>query len=456
MSTAREIDVSEIIEGQKLGLFQISIMTLLGAIMFFDGYDMQVLGYAAPALLKAWHLPQAQLGLAFGAGMTGFLVGATLLGQLGDSLGRKKMILGGAFLFGACTAASGLAGSLNALFVLRFIAGVGMGGTVPNAIALSAEFAPARTRATKVSTMYVGYTLGSALSGLIAARYIPLFGWPIVFYIGGIAPLLLLPVLALWLPESVRFLALQQRELQTIARTLTLLKPDLRLEPGVRFVSREERKPGLPVRYLFAERRTAITLLLWLANIGSLMTIHFFTSWLPTVMANGSIPLTHAIIATALFQLGGMAGCLLVGRALDRHGVAAISASSLVAVVCVASIGWTASLEVVLMAVVFLAGFFLIGAQVGQLAFPGMVYPTYIRATGAGWAYGMGRFGSILGPVIGGVLISLGLSLPALFLFAASPALCSALAAYLLRFRVQAEETRVPQPHWLAATEEPT
>jgi AAHS family 4-hydroxybenzoate transporter-like MFS transporter len=450
----REVDVSELIEGQKLGLYQISILVLLGAIMFFDGYDMQVLGYAAPVLLKAWHLEKAAFGLAFGAGMTGFMLGSTMLGQLGDSLGRKKMILGGALIFGACTAASGLVTTLNALFLLRFLAGIGMGGTVPNCIALSAEFAPVKTRATKLSTMYVGYTLGSALSGFIAAKYIPLFGWPIVFYIGGIAPLLLLPVLAFGLPESVRFLALKGRDPGALAKILARVRSDLRFEPGVRFVTRDQKQPGLPVRHLFTEQRTSTTLLLWLGNIGALMAIHFFTSWLPTVMASGSVPLTHAIIATALFQLGGMAGCLLVGRFLDRYGVMAISASLAVAVLCIASIGWSASSEVILIPLVFLAGFFLIGGQVGQLALPGMIYPTFIRATGAGWAYGMGRFGSILGPVIGGVLIGLGLSLPALFLFAASPAVCSAIAAYMLKFRTRAEEANVPQPEWLATAQE--
>jgi len=301
-------------------------------------------------------------------------------------MGRKKMIVGGALLFGACTAASGLATTLHALFALRFMAGIGMGGIVPSCVALSAEFAPVKKRATKVSTMYVGYTLGSALSGFIAAKYIPLFGWPVVFYIGGIAPLLLAPVLALALPESVRFLALQQRDPETLARTLARLRPDIRFQPGVRFVTQDQKEPGLPVRYLFSERRASITLLLWLANAGALMALHFFTSWLPTVMSSGGVPVSHAIVATALFQLGGMAGCLLVGRFLDKYGVMAIAASFLVAV-----------------------------------------------------AYGVGRFGSILGPVVGGELIGLGLSLPALFLFAASPALCSAVAAYLIRFRLRGE-----------------
>src|SRR5579864_2709935 len=260
MKNAAEMDVSRLIEGQKRGLYQISIAVLLGAIMFFDGYDMQVLGYAAPALLKAWHIPQAQLGLAFGAGMIGFMLGATMLGQLGDSLGRKRMIVGGAVLFGACTAASGLAGTLNALFVLRFMAGIGMGGIVPSCVALSAEFAPVKKRATKVSTMYVGYTLGSALSGFIAAKYIPLFGWPVVFYIGGVAPLLLVPFLAFGLPESVRFLALTGRDPERLTGILARLRPDRRFEPGARFVTRDQKQPGLPVRCLFTDSRALTTL----------------------------------------------------------------------------------------------------------------------------------------------------------------------------------------------------
>ena len=435
MNRAADVDVSELIEGQKLGVYQIWITVLLSAIMFFDGYDMQVLGYAAPALLKAWNIQKAQFGLAFGAGMTGFMLGATMLGQLGDRWGRKKMIVGGALLFGACTAASGLITTLNALLSLRFIAGIGMGGTVPNCIALLAEFAPAKTRGTKVSTMYVGYTLGSALSGVIAAKYIPLLGWPIAFYIGGIAPLLLLPVLAFGLPESVRFLALQQRDPKTIARILTRLRPGLSFEPDVRFMTQDQKQPGLPVRYLFTERRAPVTLLLWLAVVGSLMALHFFTSWLPTVMESGGMPVAHAIIATALFQFGGMIGCLFVGRFLDKYGVMAIFAGLIAAVVFIASIGWAGGSEGILIALILFAGFFLIGAQVGEIVLPGMIYPTYIRSTGAGWATGIGRFGSILGPVIGGVLIGLGLSLPQLFLCAAAPAFGSALAVFLLRAR---------------------
>jgi MFS transporter, AAHS family, 4-hydroxybenzoate transporter len=435
-----QVDVAELIEGQRLGWYQIWIMTLLSAIMFFDGYDMQVLGYVAPALLKAWHLQQAQFGLAFGAGMTGYMLGATLLGQLGDRLGRKTMILAGALAFGACTLACGFISTLNALILLRLAAGIGMGGAVPNCIALSAEFAPAKTRGTKVSTMYVGYTLGSALSGMIAAKYIPLLGWPIVFYIGGIAPLLLLPVLALSLPESVRFLALQQRDPETLARILSRLKPDFRFEPGVRLVTQDQKQPGLPVRYLFTERRASITALLWLAVIGSLMALHFFTSWLPTVMNNGGMPVAHAIIATSLFQLGGTVGCLFVGRLLDRYGAISIAVSLAAAVTCIVSIGWTGSGEGILIALVSLAGFFLIGAQVGELVLPGMIYPTYIRSTGAGWAVGIGRFGSILGPVIGGVLIGMGLSLRQLFLCAAAPAFGSALAVLLLGSRSQVDE----------------
>jgi len=388
----------------------------------------------APALLKAWHLPKTQLGLAFGIGMTGFMIGALMLGQLGDRFGRKVMIVCGAIVFGVFTAATGLVSTVNALFLLRFIAGIGLGGTVPNCIALSAEFAPIKKRGAKVSEIYLGYLVGSALSGLIAAKYVPLYGWPIAFYVGGFIPLLLVPVLMFGLPESIRFLALKDSDPKRLAKIVARFRPDLHLDPGVRFVVRGKPQPGMPVQHLFTDGRAWGTCLLWIAVIGSLMALHFFTSWLPTVIEGSGAKTSYAIIATVLFQTGGIVGVLTISRLLDKHGVKSIVASLAVAAVLIISIGYFGKAGVfLLMALVFFAGTFLIGAQVSLLVLPGMMYPTYVRATGAGWAYGIGRFGSILGPVVGGFLISVNLSLQGLFLCASIPVIWSAVATSFLQ-----------------------
>src|SRR5271170_6645383 len=204
------IDVGRLIEEQKFGWFQATLMFWICAFMFIEGYDMQVVGYAAPAIIKAWHSDKAAFGVVFGAGLGGFMLGATVLGNLGDRFGRKRMIVAGSVLFGLFTLASAWAEGLTSLLVLRTIAGIGLGGSIPNAIALMTEYAPVKVRATRVGIMFIGYTIGSALGGFIAGQLIPDYGWPSVFVVGGILPIMLALGAAFALPESVRFLMLKR------------------------------------------------------------------------------------------------------------------------------------------------------------------------------------------------------------------------------------------------------
>jgi AAHS family 4-hydroxybenzoate transporter-like MFS transporter len=218
------------------------------------------------------------------------------------------------------------------------------------------------------------------------------------------------------------------------------LRPDLGIGPATRFTVAEENiQPGLPVKHLFTEGRAWLTSLLWLSFILSLTGHHFLTSWLPTVLDSDGVPLAHAVVAGALIQVGGAAGSLIVGRLLDRIGIIAIALAFVLAIPFVVLIGALGMPEPWLMAVVFLAGLFLLGGQVGLNALAGTVYPTFIRSTGAGWALGIGRVGSILGPAIGGVLIALKLSMPMLFLCAAIPAACCAVTVCLLRGVVRSD-----------------
>src|ERR1700744_3113620 len=177
MTKAASIDVGALIEGQTLGRFQIGLMAWICTFMLIEGYDMQVVGYAAPAIIKAWHSDKAAFGVVFGAGLAGFMLGATVLGNFGDRFGRKRMIVAGSLLFGLFTLASAWADGLTSLLVLRTIAGVGLGGSIPNAIALVTEYSPLRERATRVGIMFIGYTVGSAVGGIIAAHLIPNWGW---------------------------------------------------------------------------------------------------------------------------------------------------------------------------------------------------------------------------------------------------------------------------------------
>src|SRR6516164_8739022 len=376
MTKAASVDVGALIEGQRFGRFQTGLMFWICIFMLIEGYDMQVVGYAAPAIIKAWHSDKAAFGAVFGAGLGGFMLGATILGNLGDRFGRKRMIVAGSLLFGLFTFSSAWADGRTSLLVLRTIAGVGLGGSIPNAIALVTEYAPTRERATRVGVMFIGYTIGSALGGVIAAQLIPTWGWPSVFVVGGVLPIAIGFVLLFVLPESARFLMVKQGRTDLVIGLLRRVRPDLSIPDDASLAIEEENKEGLPVAHLFADGRASMTALLWLSYAANMVSLHFLTSWLPTVVAESGVPLARAVIATALLQGGGAVGSLVVGRLLDRIGTLGIVAAFLVAVPCVAALGHVGTNETPLMALVIVAGFCIIGGQVGINALAGTLYPT--------------------------------------------------------------------------------
>jgi MFS transporter, AAHS family, 4-hydroxybenzoate transporter len=417
MKTRTTIDVGVLIENSRLGWFHVVILLNTCMVMFIEGYDMQVTSYAAPAIIKAWHLTNAYFGPVFGFGLFGYLLGGTVLGHLGDRFGRKKVIIGGSLFFGLCTFAAAYATSLPGLLVFRFLAGVGIGVSIPAAIALAVEYAPAHVKARIISLLFLGYTLGGTLGGFIAAKLIPAFGWPAVFKVGGIAPILLAILVAFTLPESVRFLALRRDRSDQVRSILRRLTHDLVLDDSSDFVVTEERHQGLPVKHLFTNGRAPITILLWIAFASSLLGHYFLTSWLPTILAGAAVPLTYAIVSGALLQGGGGIGGLLICWLSDKKSMLFIAIAFCLASPLIILIPRVRGSSLLVLA--FLVGFFLVGGQIGLNSIAGTIYPTDIRATGAGWALGIGRIGSILGPVLGGVLISAHLPLRLLFIYTA-------------------------------------
>lgn len=456
MLKAKEIDIGSLIEGQKIGWFQTSIVVWSCLLMFVEGYDMQVTNFAAPSIIQAWGIHRSSFGAVFGFGLFGYMLGATLLSHLADRIGRKKIIVGGALLFGAFTLASAFAASLAALIVLRFVAGIGLGGSIPTVIALTVEYTPSRRRARIISVLFIGYAIGSAIGGFIAASLIPKFGWPSVFYVGGIVPILLVAVLTFTLPESVCFLTLTRNHPKQIAAILAKLRPDLALDRNAEFVAREEKRSGLPVAHLFTDGRARMTLSLWLAYVTSLLGHYFLTSWLPIVLVGAGVPLAHAVIAGGLLSGGGAVGGFILCWLLDKHGTALVAMAFVLAAPLILLITLSARVsDSVLMATVFVTGTCLIGGQMALNGVSGTFYPTYIRSTGTGWANGVGRIGSILGPALGGALIAFNVPTSELFTFAAVPALCCGGAVYLLgRASAPAAVRRAreiaPVPHRIA------
>lgn len=411
-----------------MGAPQLRLLLTCAAVLFADGFDTQAIGYVAPAIAREWGLARGALGPVFSASLVGLMLGALVFGPLADRVGRKRIIVVSTAVFGLGTLATLLARDVDGLLAIRFLTGLGLGGAMPNAVAVTAEFSPHRRRATMVMTMFCGFSIGAAMGGLIAAVLIPAFGWRSVFLVGGVAPLLLAPVLAAVLPESVRFLVLSGRADGTIAGIVRRMFPGVSLAPGVRFTAHEAVRPGLPVAQLFEERRGGVTGLFWVVFFMSLLDLYFLSNWLPTVLNEiGASESTSAWVG-ALLQVGGVVGVVTLGRVIDRFSYRALALTYGAAAVAIVGIGLSGRSMALAAVAIFAAGFCIVGGQTAANALTATFYPTSMRATGVGWALGIGRVGSIVGPLVGGELLARHWGWEPLFMVAAIPALVAMVA----------------------------
>jgi AAHS family 4-hydroxybenzoate transporter-like MFS transporter len=432
-------DVSEIVDRVRLSGLQKSTIVLCALVAILDGFDTQAIAFVAPVIAAQWQLGPSSFGPTFGAGLLGLTLGALVFGPVADVVGRRRVIIAATVWFGVFSLATVQAETMTQLAVYRLLTGIGLGGAMPNIIALTAEYAPERNRATLITLMFCGFPLGAVLGGAISAPIIGAFGWQAVFVMGGILPLLLAVVLALALPESIRFLVGSGADARRIAAIVSRIDPAHRYDDRDRYVVPEQRLAGVPVKHLFRDGRATGTLLLWVVFFCNLLVLYFLINWLPSVLRAAGLPIEHAIIATVVLNAGGIAGGLALGRFVDRRGPFAILLSSYgCAALAVAAIGVAGTTLSAIMATVFVAGFFVIGTQFCMNALAAGAYPTSVRATGVGYALGVGRIGSVLGPVIGGMLLALGWSTSTLFLAAAVPAVVCAAAVALLRLQYRA------------------
>ena len=432
MTTQATVDVPALLDEQRVSPFQIRVLILCALAVMLDGFDTQAIGYVAPAVARDLHLGPVALSHVFASGLIGLMIGALTLGPVADRFGRRRIIILCTAWFGVLALATATADSFTSLTALRFLTGLGLGGVMPNTIALTAEFCPRRSRGTMVMVMFCGFPLGATLGGFAAAPIIPAYGWQYVFVLGGILPFFLVPVLFFRLPESIRYLVLQGDASEHVAKLLAHINPSLVFGGETNFVVREERAPGIAVGHLFRQRRALATLLLWVIFFASLLDLFLLSNWLPTVFHNAGISLSLAVIATALFQGGGVAGTLALGRFVDRFGAyRVLSLTYLLGAVFIALLGLSHSIFAI-MGCTFCAGIGIIGGQTGANVLAASIYPTFIRSTGVGWALGIGRIGSIIGPIVGGIMLSLHWPLTTIFLAAAVPAVCGSAAIHLL------------------------
>lgn len=427
MSAAPTIDVQEFINSRPVSRFQQLIIALCFGVVAIDGFDTTAIGFIAPAIRAQWKLNPSELAPLFGAGLFGLMLGAFLFGPVADRIGRRPALIATTLFFGVATIASAFANSIEVLIAARFLTGVGLGGAMPIAIALTGEFSPEKRRSSLVTLMFSGFLAGSATSGLVASLMVANYGWQSFLIVTGLLPMLL--AVALWakLPESVRFQALEDVDPRQIASTLRQIAPEIDLQSS-RFFAIQKPK-GSPVGQLFSNGLALGTLMLWVTFFMSLLVFYLLSSWLPILITSAGFSLKSASLMSTTLAVGGTLGAVAVGRMMDIFNPHWVLASFYgLTAVFVVLLGCSTAITSLLILATFGAGFGGGGAQVGLNALATAQYETAYRATGVSWANAVGRFGSVIGSMVGGLLMSMGWDLETVFAVASVPALVAAVA----------------------------
>ncbi|MBX7487919.1 MFS transporter [Qipengyuania sp. GH25] len=439
----QDVSVEKIVdEGTRFRRSQIAITAMCMTSLILDGFDVQAIGYVAPAIIREWGIDRAELTPVFSAGLIGMLIGSFALSWLADRIGRRKVLIGACAFFGACMVATAFVENVTQLIAIRFITGLGLGGIMPNAMALAGEFSQKRFRVTVMMLVASGFTIGAALGGLFSALLLEIASWHMVFIVGGLAPLLLTVTMLIYLPESLQFRLRKGVEQRDIFEELKRLRPQWLPHPGMLITLPESDSKSASVASLFTPERRRGTFVLFAVNFMNLIVLYFLASWLPTLLVGSGHDESTAIIAATCVQIAGIIGTLTMGRAIDRLGFNAV----LIPMFAIAAIGIFLSGQdlgtFALFAAVSVAGFCIVGGQPALNSLAASFYPAAVRSTGIGWSLGFGRFGSILGPVLGGYFIEKNWSNPMLFTAMAAPAVIS-MALVMLMPRTSHEPRKV-------------
>lgn len=439
------IDVSRLVDEAKVGPFHTMIIAICAILLIVDGYDVFIYGVVLPELMKQWQLTAPQAGSLASWALFGMMGGALLFGPLGDRIGRKRTIALCFVLFSVSTFCNGFAATPTEFGIFRFLAGLGCGGLMPNAVALTNEYAPKRLRSTLVAVMFSGYAVGGMVAAGIGIFMLPRFGWQAMFFAAA-APLVLLPLLLRALPESVGFLIRSGREEQARA-VLTRLVPDNAPTAG-KLVYQNAGSASASVAELFRHNRTLGTLAMWLCFFCCLLMVYALGSWLPQLMRSAGYSLGSSLSFLLALNFGGMLGAICGGRIADRFGLPrVVIAYFALGALCIALLGTNPAMPVLYL-LIFIAGAGTTGTQILLYASVAEFYNLSVRSTGLGWASGMGRVGAIVGPMLGGLLMAAKLPMAMNFVAFAIPGLVAVLATMVF---IIASRQQTAQPELAAA-----
>ncbi|AXF75920.1 aromatic acid/H+ symport family MFS transporter [Erwinia tracheiphila] len=434
MESLAAADVRTLINEGSISRYQLRIIILCFAVVAMDGMDIAVMGFIAPSLKAMWGVTMQQLGVVISAALIGLALGAMLAGPLADRFGRRMIIISSVFFFGLWTLISAFSQDIDQMVLFRFLTGLGLGAAMPNVGTLIAEYSPARKRAFIITVVFCGFTLGAAGGGFAASWLIPTFGWHAVLIVGGLLPLLIVPVLISWLPESVRFLLAHNASSAQIHRIVEKMAPG-KVRPGCEFTLSERSERHSSVRLVTTRPYLLGSTMLWGGYFMGLFLVYLIGSWLPSLIKDMGMTVTQAALITAMYQAGGTVGSLFAGWMMDRFNAnLALASIYFVGAIATVSIGYAPAHTLTLSLVAFSSGFCLNGANTGMNALSASYYPTHARATGSSWMHGVGRIGAILSAFAGAEMLSMGWNITQVFTSLAIPATLTSLML-LVKYR---------------------
>lgn len=442
--TTSTVNVNAVIDEAKFTPFHWSILLWCLLIIIFDGYDLVIYGVVLPLLMQEWSLTSVQAGMLASTALCGMMFGAMLFGALADKIGRKNVILICVTFFSGFTFLGAFASNPFEFGILRFLAGLGIGGVMPNLVALTSEYAPKRIRSTLVGTMFSGYAIGGILSALIGSYLVESQGWQIMFLIAGI-PLILLPVMWKFLPESLTFLVKtgKTEQAQSIVQKIS---PQQAISSNTRLTLNEENIPtGSSVKGLFQQGRAFNTLMFWVLFFMCLLMVYALSSWLPKLMLAAGYSLGKSILFLFALNVGAMIGSIGGGILSDKFHLKPVIMGMLMAgVVALIGLGFN-SPAYVLYGLVTVAGAATIGTSILLYSYVAQYYPLSVRSTGIGCASGVGRIGAIVGPILTGLLLTLNLPHTMNFVMISIPAMIAICAILSLKRHKFDEEQQVEE-----------
>lgn len=439
------------------------VIAFCALVTAIDGFDAQMIGFLAGPIADSFHRDVRSFGPLFSLGLMGLMAGTLTMGAIGDRWGRRRALIASVLTVGVFTGLSAFAQSLAPLLALRFVTGFGIGGAMPNTIALVAEYTPKRWRALAICFSAACISIGSMSSGLCASVVMPIWGWRAMFAIGGVVPLLIGAAVALAIPESVRFLNLDPRNRDRVRRIMARIWPE-GVTSGTEFETDAvavRRSVRVQISELFRDGRAPVTLLLWLTYFMNLLILYVVVSWMPALLKAANLPSRTGVFAVSAFGLGGIIGSLGQAPLMQRFTAPAVLiAEFALFIVTISTLSVVTLTTEVALTAVLIIGTVIQGAQAGLNVFTAAFYPTSARSTGIGWGLGIGRLGSIIGPLLAGAALMAGWNSRQIFAAAALPGVCAALAvaisASILSRRAAAQNSAASAPHPIIDNREPS